>query len=219
MTIETQESGTLSPSAATPPPLAEMRGAARHSLLIRVAKLVSEAGEFLCVVRDVSETGVRLKLFHPLDCASHLALEMANGDVYFIEKVWETDGQAGFRFAAPIDVQAFIAEDSRHPRRPVRLNLKKQGWLRCNGKSIPAELANITQEGAGLVCEEFVAVGQQVSFTVAGLPVLSGTIRWRSSPAYGMAFLNYFSLDELARLTAAMQLGAIDKQIEAAQAS
>ena len=36
---------------------AEMRGAERFALLIRTAKLVSESGEFLCVVRDVSASG------------------------------------------------------------------------------------------------------------------------------------------------------------------
>ena len=43
-----------------------MRGAQRFTLLIRTAKLVCESGEYLCVIRDVSSTGVRLRLFHDL---------------------------------------------------------------------------------------------------------------------------------------------------------
>ncbi|MGE0284318.1 MAG: PilZ domain-containing protein, partial [Rhizobiaceae bacterium] len=100
-----------------------LRGAQRFTLLIRTAKLVCESGEFLCVIRDVSETGLRLKLFHHLPQDRHLALELANGEVYFVEKVWERDGHAGFRFAAPIDVQGFIAEVSPFPRRQVRLRM------------------------------------------------------------------------------------------------
>ena len=44
----------------------DMRGAQRFTLLIRTAKLVSETGEFLCIIRDVSATGLRLRLFHDL---------------------------------------------------------------------------------------------------------------------------------------------------------
>jgi hypothetical protein len=99
---------------------AEMRGAQRFTLLIRTAKLVCESGEFICVVRDVSETGVRVRLFHDLPVDRRMALELGNGEVYFIEKVWERDSLAGFQFSAPIDVQGFIAEVSPYPRGKCR---------------------------------------------------------------------------------------------------
>ena len=50
----------------------DKRGAARVTLLIRAAKIVHPGGEFLCVVHTVSETGVRLRLFHPLPVRSDL---------------------------------------------------------------------------------------------------------------------------------------------------
>jgi len=187
-------------------PLGEARDARRFSLLIRIAKLVGESGEFLCIVRDVSETGVRLKLFHPLAAESRLALELANGDVYFIEKVWETDDQAGFRFSAPIDVDAFIAETGGRPRRPIRLAIRGQGWIESGGRRHPVDMVNISLEGAGLVCENHLAVGQAVKLSVQGLPGLIGNVCWRSAPAYGMMFRNYFGIGDLARMTASMQI-------------
>ena len=187
------------------PSLAELRGAERFALMIRTAKLVCDGGEFLCVVRDISATGVRLKMFHALPAHDRLALELANGDFYFVEKVWEADGQAGFRFPAPIDVKAFMAKASPWPRRPVRLRLTRPGILTADGVATPAELTGLSQHGAGMTCHRHLAVGQKVKLEVSGLPPLTSNVCWRSSPDYGLVFQSYFPVDGLARLVAAMQ--------------
>lgn len=186
------------------PSFAELRGAERFALLIRTAKLIAEDAEFLCVVRDVSATGVRLKLFHPLPDHHRLALELANGDFYFIEKVWEADGQAGFRFAAPVDVAAFMAEPSPYPRRAVRLRIARPAILTADGVATPARLVSLSQQGAGVVCDRHLAVGQKVKLEVEGLPVMIANICWRSTPDYGMVFQSYFTMDALARQVAAL---------------
>ena len=186
------------------PSFVELRGAERFSLLIRTAKLVCEAGEFLCVVRDVSTTGVRLKLFHALPPHDRLALELANGDLYFVEKVWEADDQAGFRFSAPIEVREFMAEPSQYPRRAVRLRMDRPGLLGADGVTTPARLTSLSQQGAAIECGQHLAVGQRIRFDVEGLPPVIANVCWRSSPEYGLVFQTYFAVDELARLVAAM---------------
>lgn len=196
---------------AYPAPLAsfaELRGAQRFSLLIRAAKLVCEAGEFLCVVRDVSETGVRLKLFHPLPAPSRLALELGNGEVYFIEKVWESGDHAGFRFSAPIDVADFIAEPASHPRKAVRLSLCTPARLDAGPLVERVTLTSLSQHGAGFTAQSHLAVGERIKLTCPGLPPLIGTVAWRSSPGYGMVFQSYFGLAELARMAADLQMDA-----------
>ncbi len=42
----------------------EKRSDARFTSLIRAAKLVTSQGEFICVIRDVSATGISLRTFH-----------------------------------------------------------------------------------------------------------------------------------------------------------
>jgi hypothetical protein len=194
------------PVVQTAPAGAEKRGAERFALLIRTAKLVTEGGEFLCVVRDVSATGVRLKLSHPLPNISRMALEQANGDFHFIEKVWEADGHAGFRFSAPIDVHAFIAEPSPWPRRPVRLRVRLPGLLHADGGACAVRLTDISQAGGRIECPRHLAVEQRVKLEVAGLPQLIANVCWRSSPDYGLVFQQAFALPELARLTAELQM-------------
>ncbi len=191
---------------------AEQRGAQRFTLLIRTAKLVCESGEFLCIVRDVSETGVRLRLFHALPEDTRMALELANGEVYFVERVWERDGHAGFRFSAAIDVHAFIDEVSPYPRRQVRLRIDIPGtaWIGEHGEA--ATVRDISQHGARIECGRYLALGQRIKLKADGLPVLWARVCWRSAPLYGLAFEQFFTLEQLALLTAALQIPGAEGQ-------
>src|SRR6218665_388546 len=82
----------------------DQRAAPRFTLLIRSAKIISSSGEFLCIVRDVSSSGVRLRLFHPLPPGPDVTLELASGEQFEVTSVWENDDHAGFRFVEEIDV-------------------------------------------------------------------------------------------------------------------
>lgn len=183
----------------------EMRGAQRYTLLIRTAKLVCESGEYLCVVRDVSETGVRLKLFHALPADRRMALELANGAVYFIECVWEREGHAGFRFSAPIDVQDFIAEVSPWPKRQIRLQMNLEASLHLDGEVFPARLCDLSQQGARVRFFRPLPLSRRVRLDAAAMPSRMAVVRWRNGEEHGLAFDEVFSLDSFASLAARLQ--------------
>jgi PilZ domain len=185
---------------------AEQRGAQRFILLIRTAKLVCESGEFICVVRDVSETGLRVRLFHDLPADRRMALELGNGEVYFIEKVWENDQLAGFQFSAPIDVQGFIAEVSPYPRRHLRLRMQVPATVSLDGTANAATIFDFSQNGARIETSRHIGVGQKVRLDAEHLPPLTGTICWRSGQEYGLALEQFFSLEGFALLSAELQL-------------
>ena len=44
----------------------DQRGAQRYSLMLRAAKVMTPEGEWVCNVREVSATGLRLRFFHDL---------------------------------------------------------------------------------------------------------------------------------------------------------
>src|SRR3569623_2023371 len=71
---------SVSSGQAAMPSSAEQRTAARYTPLIRTAKITGVSGEFLCVVSDISATGVSVRLFHPLPRDNSLKLEMPNGE-------------------------------------------------------------------------------------------------------------------------------------------
>jgi hypothetical protein len=118
----------------------DLRAAPRFTLLIRAARLVSAQGEFVCVIRDVSETGVSVRLFHALPGCQQFELHMPAGAVYEINRVWQRDNEAGFTFAQPVDVLQLINESGDYPKRGLRL-----------GVCFPVTLTTLTQRCEALV--------------------------------------------------------------------
>ena len=184
----------------------EMRSAERFALLLRRAKLVCDSGEFPCVIRDVSATGLRLRLFHALPAERHFALELANGDVYCVEPVRAGDGrEAGFRFAASIDVPTFLREASPFPKREIRLRLKLPALVIATGNVGQALVCDLSQSGARIESGRYLYVGQQIRLQAQGLPDLAANVRWRLGAHYGVVFQQYLAFDELARLLSCLQ--------------
>lgn len=183
----------------------EQRATPRFALLLRAAKLVSPRGEFLCIVRDVSETGVKLRLFHSLIGIDHLALESATGERLRLDLVWEHNGEAGFRFVHPIDVQRFIAEVGPYPKRPIRIGVDHPARITVNGITSSARLRNISRQGAMIETETYLAIGQNFTIEADEMPKFDATVCWRRQPCYGLVFRQVMSLEELALLTFQMQ--------------
>jgi hypothetical protein len=183
----------------------ELRDAPRFSLIIRSAKLVCESGEYLCVVRDISATGCRLRLFHEPPPDKHLFLELANGERYAIERVWARDRHAGFRIAQPIDVNEFVVEPSPFPKRPLRLRLELPARVVAGATISPATLRDLSQRGGRIEAICHLAMDQQIRLEVEGLRAVYAKVRWRHKSAYGLVFDNTFRLDELAQLAFRLQ--------------
>lgn len=184
----------------------ELRSAPRFTLLLRTAKLIGVAGEYLCVVRDVSSTGISVRTFHPLP-SGHLVLELPNGDRHALEKVWEKDGAAGFRFAGEVDVARLIEGKGRFPKRGVRLHVELAATLTTLGATHDAVVRNLSQQGARIDTRSRLALDQRLQLELKGLPSIRAVVRWRKEDEYGLAFVDTFQFAELARLAALLQSG------------
>lgn len=186
---------------------AEQRDAPRFTLLIRAAKLVSPSGEFLCVVRDASETGVSVRLFHPLPANVPLSLEMPNGDCLELERVWEQAGKAGFRFSKSVDIERIIESPSRFNRRAVRVNVEVPCHLLVGVRRISATIHNLSQQGALISTPEKLSLIQRVKIRAEGMPEVAGKVRWRRNDSYGLSFEDTFQFAELASLAFELRRG------------
>lgn len=194
--------------------ITERRGALRHSLVMRTAKLVSRHGEFACIVRDVSASGTKLRLFHAPPPDEFLFLELANGEIYAIQHIWTEGDHAGYRFAAEIDVDTFIKEPGRHTGRPVRLNIRFPLRVQAAGQDIRATLVNLSQEGACIESAHALPVNQLIRVKIETVPEKIGHICWRKGHAHGVVLQEGFTLDEFARLAIALQPFAPEKGSE-----
>ena len=192
---------------------ADLRTAPRYSLILRTAKLLCEGGEYVCVVRDVSESGVRVRLYHDCPPDRFLALELGNGDRFAMERMWQNGNEAGFRFSASIDVDAFIEEPNDLPRRPVRLRVQRPALVTARGRDIHAMLVDLSQQGGCVEAGSQIPLKQQVRVELAGMPVRFGHVCWRRGFTHGLVFQQGFRLDEFARLAFAVQPFAVTEGV------
>jgi hypothetical protein len=183
------------------PPIQDQRGGKRFTLVLRAAKLVAPGGEFLCVLRDVSEGGVKLRLFHTLPTARPLEIELGNGLRHAVEPVWQRGDTAGFRFVrGPVMLTELLGMAGPFPRRGVRLRAKLPVTVSGLDGTHAATLRDISLDGARIDCALPHPLAARLVIQSSRLPAIPGRVRWRSGAAHGLAFERHFALDELARL-------------------
>lgn len=192
---------SMQSSAPEPEDVANRRNAPRFTLLIRTAKLVAADHEYLCIIRDASRTGVKLRLFNTLPKAEALVLELANGERFPVEPVWERDDHVGCRFPEEIELERLI-EPNRgpYPNRKLRLRTLITGRLGWGSRSCEITFDNLSQQGGGIFCDEHLAIDQLVRVQMGPLPEFYAKVRWRKQPHYGLIFEQTLSFEELARL-------------------
>lgn len=184
---------------------ADQRGAQRFTLLIRAAKLVTRDGEFLCVIRDASEGGISLRIFHPLPEDEKMIVELPNGDRYGVELRWQEQDRAGFAFDEQADIKRIIENPSRFSKRPVRLNLTAPAEIVVEGRVEPVTIQDISQQGAKVASTCRLAIDQRVKMRAAGLRETFAKVRWRREGTYGLVFDETFQYGELARIARDLQ--------------
>lgn len=191
----------------------ELRAAPRFTLLIRAAKLVSAQGEFVCVIRDVSETGVSVRLFHALPGCKHFALHMPGGALYEITAVWQRDNEAAFSFDQPVEVARLINEAGEYPKRGLRLGLCFPVTVATLSHRFEGVVENLSQQGARIACDGLLAIDQTVRVEAPSVDGdmrdVRAKIRWRRDLHYGVVFDDTFTLGDFARLAARLQAPAL----------
>ncbi|MEL7197967.1 MAG: PilZ domain-containing protein [Pseudomonadota bacterium] len=191
------------------PHSSEMRGATPHQTLIRPAKLITTQGEFVCVVRDVSRTSVRIRLFHPIPEEPQMALQMPAGSIYELFPVRKENGEASFRFIDEIDLAKFISEASEHPKRGLRFALFLPVHISAQDRSWEGVIENLSQRGARFACEGSFAIDQAIRLVGAegaeSFTEVEAKIRWRRDDHYGVVFDDTFSLSDFARICVELQ--------------
>ena len=135
-----------------------------------------------------------------------MVLETTTGDRLAVEKVWEREGEAGFRFAEPIDVKRFVAEVAPFPKRPIRIGLNHPAVMGDGGVVEQVTILDISREGAKIETDRRLAIGQTIRLEADGLPVVDCSVRWRRHPIYGLVFRQLMGMEELAARVHKIQL-------------
>lgn len=187
----------------------DQRSAPRFTSLIRAAKLISEQGEFVCVIRDVSTGGVGLRCFHPVPADPVMALELQSGEIFQIERVRGEGCDASFRFESEVALERLVRDSEHYPRRPMRLNITMPLTLRTLAGPIAAVTHNISQQGCRVSAALPLAIAQSVIVESPHLPGIRAKVRWRRNGEFGLVFDDTFSLRDFAVHAARLQCPAL----------
>lgn len=187
----------------------DQRSAPRFTLLIRAARLVAKSGEYVCVIRDVSETGLSVRMFHAMPAGDELELHMPGGRRYSIRNVWTRENEAGFEFLERVEVAELITEAGMYPKRGVRIGVHFPATIGTLTDSHEALVENLSQQGARFECDGKLAIDQSIRFAGPGFKEVRAKVRWRRDNRYGVVFDDTLALGDFARLVARLQNPAL----------
>ncbi|HWK35752.1 PilZ domain-containing protein [Sphingomonas sp.] len=204
--FENEKDGIGDGPAAGNPAAAERRGDRRHVTVLRVARVVRAHGDELCVIRNISSGGVMAHFYSAAQVGEHVVVEFKSGRQLEGEVRWTRGDTAGVEFEDKIDIVAFLAGEGDvagqfDPRAP-RLAVGMPAMMRSGVRVYPVQVCDISQGGLKFRAIESTAIDQKLVFRIAGLPPVSGTVRWRDESYAGVAFDLPLPLETLARWAA-----------------
>ncbi|MEM7689804.1 MAG: PilZ domain-containing protein [Pseudomonadota bacterium] len=187
------------------------------SPMLRSAKVVCQSGEYICLVRDVSDTGVLLSYLHDVPTEPRIILSLGNGQTYPIQRIWSGDTQAGYRFAGSMSLEEFLHEKTPFTLRPVRLTIAASARVIDGSEKHDARLRDMSTHGASFDCglatkavaATPIPTGRRVTFQAHSMRPHGGQIVWheRSEKGwrYGLQFESPLTLRQLAQGSVRMQ--------------
>jgi hypothetical protein len=78
-------------------------------------------------------------------------------------------------------------------------------FLRLGGRRVRATIDNLSQQGALVRTQEYLALAQRIKVEVDGLPDITAKVCWRRDGSYGLSFEDTFQFAELAGLAFDLQ--------------
>jgi hypothetical protein len=181
----------------------ERRDVPRILSVLRVAKLISAAGEELCRIRNISAGGVMAEVAMLREVGDRVAVEIASGQPIAGEVVWTRGLTIGIRFDACIDVAEVLTHRRTadgHVARPPRLEIHCNARLRMGARYYNVQVHNLSQGGIKVEIDDpHCSTGLPAVVTIADLGTMEGVVRWCRDGYAGISFNSAIPFERLTR--------------------
>jgi len=172
--------------------LDERRKDARFTLILRVGVLEQRGKSALCLVKNISSSGVQLKCYAQPLIDADASIRVADEAPLDGRLVWFRDGVAGMSFDHELDTGALlrVQQKLRQSRRrsTPRVDVAATACLRTGGRIYRADVCDISSMGARIKTTSELKAGDRAIVTLSDLPALESYVRWSDGNEAGLAF-------------------------------
>lgn len=181
-------------------PAPDRRSAQRLMTTLRIGKLVCAGAEELCLIRNISEGGLMLRVYSRRWPGERVTIELKSDQCVAGAVLWAKEDMVGIRFDQPVDVNQVLRNERNpvgHRPRSPRLTAQSRARLRIGDENSAAELCDLSQGGAKIRVEQTLTVGDEVILTINGMRPIRSVVRWQVREHAGVAFVAAIPLGEL----------------------
>ena len=193
------ESTTVSLSTSVPRP-AERRDDERIPAMLRLGKLVDEAGQQQLIrVKNMSAGGIMAIVTHMPAVGDGVEIEISSQKIP-ATVVWTREDLVGCKFDQNVDLGELLA--GRKPRlgfraRPPRLQIACKASVKVGKVYYTVDVHDISLGGMKVEPIEEYCVGKKVVVVVESLRPIKGEVRWYSDRKAGIVFDKALDFGEL----------------------
>ena len=172
--------------------LDDRRKEVRHTLILRVGVLEQRGRSSLCLVKNISPTGVQLKIYTKPVADERVSIRVADEGPVQGRLIWIKDDSAGISFDGELDPATLLRVQQKlrpHRRRTMpRIAVEASATLRTGGHTRRASVCDISSVGARVRTRSSLAPGDKAMVTLDDLPAISAYVRWTDGQQAGLSF-------------------------------
>lgn len=188
-------------STEVPRPM-ERRTDERLLAMLPVARLVTDEGQDLCRVRNISAAGMMAEttLSHPV--GTRARVEFNSNQQVPGEIAWIRETSCGIRFDRDVDLRELLADRPArrkgHAPRPPRLDITCSAELLIGATLYRTQIRDISLGGLKAAVGDLDCVGKNVVAAIESLRPVKGVVRWHKDGHAGIVFRRPLAFEELA---------------------
>jgi len=172
--------------------LPERRKEARFKLILRAGVLEQAGRASICLVKNISATGVQLKVYTKPLLDTDASVRVADEDPVSGRVAWIDGNQVGVSLDRELDTATLLRVQqklrTKKRRSFPRMEVQVPAQLRTHGRIFQARVHDISSLGARVGVEIQLQSGDQIVLEIAGLPLLGAYVRWADGRQTGLAF-------------------------------
>lgn len=171
---------------------AERRKEARHKLILRVGVLEQGGRSALCLVKNISPSGVQIKCYAAPVVGVPASIRVADEAPIRGQLLWLEGDIAGMSFDEELEPAELLrVQQKLRPNRrraTPRVNIEASAYLRTGGHIYRAAVCDISSMGARIKTNSPLKPGDRAIVTLSDLPSLESYVRWTAGDEAGLVF-------------------------------